>query len=191
MRWCRGSVRPPPVGDLRDFDRYAVVAAEGYGSLGKALTGQSLTDDLLYRVHVVGQIAGVVAVRDFGLVYDTGAPTRSRPRRIPLSVSSTLGMMAFRPESVVSAESVEAESAEVSADAFVLSALLSALSALLSVDEVSLVSVADVSDVPCSGTHGPAARNVHSCYRRHAEEMMISMTAIKEVTLFFTCKCLL
>lgn len=80
-------------------------------------------------------------------------------------------MMAFRPESVVSAESVEAESAEVSADASVLSALLSALSALLSVDEVSLVSVADVSDVAVvPERHGPAARNVHSCYRRHAEE---------------------
>lgn len=61
------------VGDLRDLNRYAVLAAEGYGSLGKALVGQTLTNDLLYRVHVVGQVVGVVAVRDFGLVYDTGA----------------------------------------------------------------------------------------------------------------------
>lgn len=70
----------------------------------------------------------------------------------------------------MSAESVEAESAGGVSRRSVLSALLSALSALLSVDEVSLVSVADVSDVAVSERHGPAARNVHSCYRRHAEE---------------------
>ena len=97
-------------------------------------------------------------------------------------------MMAFRPESVVSAESVEAESAEVSADASVLSAV----SALLSVDEVSLVSVADVSDVAVfrngmvqpPGMYTPVTAVT-------PRKMMISMTAIKEVTLFFTCKCLL
>ena len=101
-------------------------------------------------------------------------------------------MMAFRPESFVSAESVEAESAEVLADASVLSAVLSALSALLSVDEVSLVSVADVSDVAVfrngmvqpPGMYTPVTAVT-------PKKMMISMTAIKEVTLFFTCKCLL
>ena len=36
------------VGDLRDLNRYAVLAAEGYSSLGKALVGQTLTNDLLY-----------------------------------------------------------------------------------------------------------------------------------------------
>ena len=73
MRWCQGLNRFLRVGDLRDLNRYAVLAAEGYGSLGKALVGQTLTNNLLYRVHVVGQVVGVVAVRDFGLVYDTGA----------------------------------------------------------------------------------------------------------------------
>ena len=66
-----------------------------------------------------------------------------------------------------------------------LSAVLSALSALLSVDEVSLVSVADVSDVAVfrngmvqpPGMYTPVTAVT-------PRKMMISMTAIKEVTLF-------
>ena len=92
--------------------------------------------------------------------------------------------MAFRPESVVSAESVEAESAEVSADASVLSALLSALSALLSVADVSDVAVFRNGMVQPPGMYTPVTAVT-------PRKMMISMTAIKEVTLFFTCKCLL
>ncbi len=181
--WCQGLNRFLRVGDLRDLNRYAVLAAEGYGSLGKALVGQTLTNDLLYRVHVVGQVVGVVAVRDFGLVYDTGAADQIRQTDTVVGIS-TLRKMAFRPESVVSAESVEAESAEVLADASVLSAVLSALSALLSVDEVSLVSVADVSDVAVFRNGMVQPPDVHSLLPPSRREMMISMTAIKEVTLF-------
>lgn len=100
--------------------------------------------------------------------------------------------MAFRPESVVSAESVEAESAEVSATHPSVCRVGPPCLALLSVDEVSLVSVADVSDVAVfrngmvqpPGMYTPVTAVT-------PKKMMISMTAIKEVTLFFTCKCLL
>ena len=61
------------VGDLRDLDRYTVVAGQGDGRLGEALVGQALTDDLLNRVHVVREIGLIIAVRDLCLVNDTGA----------------------------------------------------------------------------------------------------------------------
>ena len=61
------------VGDLRDLDRYTVVAGQGDGRLGEALVGQTLTDDLLNRVHVVREVGLIIAVRDLRLVNDTGA----------------------------------------------------------------------------------------------------------------------
>ncbi len=170
------------VGDLRDLNRYAVLAAEGYGSLGKEpLVGQTLTNDLLYRVHVVGQVVGVVAVRDFGLVYDTGAADQ-----IQTQTDTVVGIEYARDDGLqtgvffVSAESVEAESAEVLADASVLSAVLSALSALLSVDEGTArirrrradVAVFRNGMVQPPGMYTPVTAVT-------PKKMMISMTAIK------------
>ena len=192
MRWCRGSVRPPPVGDLRDFDRYAVVAAEGYGSLGKALTGQSLTDDLLYRVHVVGQVAGVVAVRDFGLVYDTGAADQIQTQTdtivgIEYARDDGLQTGVCRVCGIGRSRVSRGVSRRIRAVCLVVRLVCAAVGR-----EVSLVSVADVSDVAVfrngmvqpPGMYTPVTAVT-------PRKMMISMTAIKEVTLFFTCKCLL
>ena len=159
------------VGDLRDFDRYAVVAAEGYGSLGKALTGQSLTDDLLYRVHVVGQVAGVVAVRDFGLVYDTGAADQ-----IQTQTDTVVGIEYARDDGLqtgvcrVCGIGRSRVSRGVSRRIRAVCRVVRRVCAVVGRRGVARIRRRCVGRCRVPERHGPAARNVHSCYRRHAEE---------------------
>ena len=159
------------VGDLRDLNRYAVLAAEGYGSLGKALVGQTLTNDLLYRVHVVGQVVGVVAVRDFGLVYDTGAADQIQTQTdtvvgIEYARDNGLQTGVFRVCGIGRSRVSRGVSRRIRAVCLVVRLVCAAVGRR----GIARIRRRRVGRCRVPERHGPAARNVHSCYRRHAEE---------------------
>ena len=159
------------VGDLRNLNRYAVLAAEGYGSLGKALVGQTLTNDLLYRVHVVGQVVGVVAVRDFGLVYDTGAADQ-----IQTQTDTVVGIEYARDDGLqtgvcrVCGIGRSRVSRGVSRRIRAVCRVVRLVCAAVGRRSIARIRRRRVGRCRVPERHGPAARNVHSCYRRHAEE---------------------
>ena len=151
------------VGDLRDLDRYTVVAGQGDGRLGEALVGQALTDDLLNRVHVVREIGLIIAVRDLCLVNDTGAAYQ-----VKTQTDAVVGVEDARDDRLEGRCSGGVGGLRrISRTGGGVGGSIRAVGCCrvrLRVRRIGLGGLC----IPEG--HGPAARNVHSRYRRNAEK---------------------
>ena len=160
------------VGDLRDLDRYTVVAGQGDGRLGEALVGQALTDDLLNRVHIVREVGLVVAVRNLCLVNDTGAAYQ-----VKTQTDAVVGVEDARDDSL---ERGCGRSGVCGGIRAAVGRGIGGCRVRLRVRRSVGLGVlgcirGGVRRVGLGGLripewHGPAARNVHSRYRRNAEK---------------------
>ena len=150
------------VGDLRDLNRYAVLAAQGDGRLGEALVGQTLTNDLLDRVHVVGEVGLIIAVRDLCLVDNTGAAYQVKTQTDAVFVVEDA--RDDRLEGRCSGGVSGLRRISRTSGGFGRSIRAIGCCVRLRVRRVGLGGLC----IPEG--HGPAARNVHSRYRRNAEK---------------------
>ena len=160
------------VGDLRNLDRNAILAGQGDGRLGEALVGQTLTDDLLNRVHVVGEVGLVVAVRNLCLVDDAGAAYQ-----VKTQADAVVGVEDARDDSL---ERGCGRSGVCGGIRAAVGRGIGGCRVRLRVRRSVGLGVlgcigGGVRRVGLGGLripewHGPAARNVHSRYRRNAEK---------------------